>query len=71
MPVHAIKKVKSSNGTIQERIFIKTVIEIAGKAYKAKLSLTDRAEMKYPMLIGRTYLKGRFLVDVSLENKHI
>ncbi len=71
MPVYKIKKVKSSNGSIEKRIFVKTVIELFGKKYKAELSLTDRKDMKYPMLIGRKYLQGRFLVDVSLQYQHM
>lgn len=70
MPVHKIKSVKSSNGTTEERIFVKTIIELNGKKYKAELSLTDRADMKYPMLIGRKFLKGHFIVDVSLQYHH-
>ncbi len=71
MPVHKIKKVKSSNGKTEERIFVKTIIELFGRRYKAELSLTDRKDMKFPMLIGRKYLQGRFLVDVSLQYQHI
>ncbi len=71
MPVYKIKKVKSSNGKIEERVFVKTIIELLGKRYAAELSLTDRKDMKYPMLIGRKYLKGRFLVDVSLAYQHL
>lgn len=71
MPVSKIKKVKSSNGKSEDRIFVETVIELFGKKYKAELSLTDRKDMKYPMLIGRKYLQGRFLVDVSLQYQHI
>ena len=67
MPVSKIKKVKSSNGKTEERIFIETIIELSGQQYTAELSLTDRQNMKYPMLIGRKYLQGRFLVDVSLQ----
>ena len=71
MPVSQIKKVKSSNGKTEERIFVKKAIELAGKQYQAELSLTDRKDMKYPMLIGRKYLQGRFIVDVSLQYQHI
>ena len=67
MPVYEIRHVKSSNGTMQERIFIKTTLEIYGRAFETELSLTDRTSMKYPMLVGRKYLEGRFLVDVSLR----
>ncbi len=66
MPVHEIRHVKSSNGTIQERIFITTTLELFNQQYETELSLTDRASMKYPMLIGRKFLEQRFIVDVSL-----
>jgi hypothetical protein len=66
MPVHEIRHVKSSNGTIQERIFIKTTLALFNQQYETELSLTDRASMKYPMLIGRKFLEDRFIVDVSL-----
>ena len=65
MPVHEVRRVKSSNGTVEERIFIKTLLELGGRNFEAEISLTDRASMKFPMLIGRKYLEGRFLVDVS------
>lgn len=67
MPLHRIKKVKSSNGMIQERPSIKVTVSFFGKKYKSVISLTNRADMKFPMLIGRRFLKGRFLVDVSKE----
>lgn len=69
MPVHRVKRVRSSNGKVQERIFIKTSVELFGKRYKTELSLTDRKKMRYPMLIGRKFLKRRFLVDVSLKHQ--
>ncbi|HYW34082.1 MAG TPA: RimK/LysX family protein [Balneolaceae bacterium] len=65
LPVYKTKNVKSSNGISEERIIVKTKIVLAGKGIKAQLSLTDRSEMRYPLLIGRRLLKGRFLVDVS------
>lgn len=65
LPVFKSKTVKSSNGQTEERIVVRTDIVIAGKKLKAQFSLTDRSEMRYPLLIGRKLLKGRFLVDVS------
>lgn len=67
-PIYKIKKVKSSNGQIQERPSIKVTVEFFGKKYKSVISLTNRADMKFPMLIGRRFLSGKFLVDVSQEN---
>ncbi len=65
LPVFKVKTVKSSNGQSEKRIIVKTKIKLAGRKLWAQLSLTDRSEMRYPLLIGRKLLKGRFLVDVN------
>ncbi len=67
MPLHSVKKVRSSNGQTQERPSIKVSVLFMGKKYKTIISLTNRADMKYPMLIGRKFLSGKFLVDVEKE----
>lgn len=67
MPLHRLKKVRSSNGQLQVRPSVKVFVEFFGKRYRSIISLTNRGDMKYPMLIGRRFLKGRFLVDVSQE----
>ncbi len=68
------KYVRSSNGKKQSRYFIKTKIEFAnGKKYPITMSLTDRSKMKFPVLLGRRLLAGKFLVDVGkmfLLGKH-
>jgi hypothetical protein len=61
------KKVKSSNGHVQERYFIQTKIELAGKTLLSEFSLTERKGMRYPILIGRKTLNKRFIVDPSLK----
>ncbi|MDX4063379.1 clan AA aspartic protease [Aliarcobacter skirrowii] len=68
IPLFKIKSVKSSNGVVQTRASIKVKVEFAGKIYQTVVSLTSRADMKYPMLIGRKFLQNRFLVDVSKKN---
>ena len=67
-PIYKIKKVKSSNGQVQERASIKVSVEFFGKRYKSIISLTNRADMKFPMLLGRKFLSGKFVVDVEKEN---
>ena len=67
MPLYKLKRVKSSNGVVQSRASIKVDILFFGKKYKTVVSLTNRSDMKYPMLIGRKFLTDRFLVDVSQE----
>jgi len=67
LPLHKVKKVRSSNGELQNRPSIEVNVHFFGKTYKTIISLTNRADMKYPMLIGRKFLSGKFLVDVSQE----
>lgn len=65
------KQVKSSNGERQRRYFIETVIVLQDKRYKILLSLADRSEMKWPVLIGRSFLRAQhFLVDVNKMNQY-
>ena len=62
------KKIRSSSGHVEERFIVKTSIIIFGKKIKTTFSLTDRTEMKFPVLLGRKLLNARFLIDVSQEN---
>jgi hypothetical protein len=64
-PVHDIRSIRSSNGLAEDRIIIKTTLSIIGEEYPTELSLTNRSEMRYPVLLGRKFIKGRFIVDVS------
>jgi hypothetical protein len=69
MPLHDKREVKSSNGETELRYFIQTQIEFFDGTYTIEFSLTDRSAMKYPLLIGRKFLrKGPFLVDVTQKN---
>ncbi len=65
LPIYKIKRVKSSNGKSEERVFIKSPIKLGRKTYPAQISLANRENMKYPMLIGRRFLSRRYLIDVS------
>ena len=67
-PVYKIQEVKSSNGQKSKRVFIKNKIEIFDKDYEIILSLNDRKNMKFPLLIGRELLEKGFIVDVSKQN---
>lgn len=59
------KKIKNSFGEMEERYIIKTLIIIGKKRIKTSISLSDRETMRYPVLIGRKLLKGKFIVDVN------
>ncbi|MBF0278780.1 MAG: ATP-dependent zinc protease [SAR324 cluster bacterium] len=68
MPIFKESKVKNSSGKVENRIFIKTPVRLAGEMFDIRLSLTNRIEMQAPVLIGRRALEGRFLVDPSRKN---
>lgn len=55
--------ITSSNGAAEERLIIKTELSMGGVAFRVEFSLADRSDMVFPMLVGRTALKGRFLVN--------
>ena len=55
--------ITSSNGETQRRLIIKTQLVIGAKRFRAEISLADRSDMKFPMLIGRSALRRRFVVD--------
>ena len=65
---YRIKKVKSSSGEAELRYTIKTEIIIFHKSRIIEFSLTDRKNMKYPILLGRKFLTKRFLVDVRQKD---
>lgn len=64
----SFKKVKSSIGETELRYTIKTQVDIFDQSYPVEFSLTDRKAMKFPVLLGRKFLKNRFIVDVRLKN---
>ena len=63
-----VKVVKSSNGAAQARYRVLTEIVLFGKTYPIFLTLSDREEMRYPVLIGRKFLTKRFIVDINNTN---
>jgi hypothetical protein len=57
------RDVRSSSGHSDRRYVIETQIVLAGDVVDVELTLTNRSRMRYPMLVGRTALAGRFAVD--------
>ncbi len=64
-----LRDIRSSNGEVQERYVIRAVVQLYGKDFEAEFSLSDRSDMKYPVLLGRSLLRqGQFVVDVAKRN---
>lgn len=58
------RRVSDSGGHVEHRCVIATRLSIAGGLYAVELTLTDRASMRFRMLVGRTALvRARVLVD--------
>ena len=66
-----IVKVKKHLGEVQKRMVIKLGVCLASVYKEIEVNVTDRSGMNYPMLIGRNYLAGDFLIDpgASFLNK--
>lgn len=59
------KVVKSSTGESEVRYFIPLTLILKNKEFNVKLSLSNRKEMKYPILIGRKVIRKHFVVDAA------
>lgn len=60
-----MKTVKNSFGEAEERYVIRTLVLIGRKKIRCAISLSDRASMRYTVLIGRKMIKNKFIIDVG------
>ena len=66
LPVVEWTKVQTAMGT-EKRPIVEISICLGSKHFNTLATLKDRSEMLYPFLIGRSALKGYYLVDASLS----
>jgi len=57
------REVRSSSGHAEERYVVSLDVSIGGRVVAAEVTLSNRDEMGFRMLIGREALRGGFLVD--------
>ncbi len=69
-PVKDRRMVTDSGGHKKRRYVIETMVNMGSRAFAAELTLTDRDTMRFRMLLGRTAIKGRFLVDSGASYLH-
>lgn len=62
------KRVRGTTGELSTRYFIREKIQVGSVTKTLLINLNDRKMLKYNFLIGRNFLRGSFLVDVSLSH---
>ena len=62
------REIKNSFGEAELRFVIKTKVKIFDHVIKAEFSLSDRGNLKFPVLLGRKILRHRFLIDVTKKD---
>ncbi|MEJ3405323.1 RimK/LysX family protein [Rathayibacter sp. YIM 133350] len=64
-PVHDRRSVRSSSGHVDDRLVVLLEIVLLGRTLEAEVSLSNRDEMGFRMLVGRQALRQGFLVDAG------
>lgn len=57
------RSVRDSGGHEEFRYVIDTEVLIGGQSQRVEVTLTDRDTMKFRCLLGRTAIRGKYLVD--------
>lgn len=57
------RTVTDSGGHEEERFVIQTPVRLGEQVIMTEITLTDRENMRFRMLLGRTAMRGQFMVD--------
>ncbi len=60
-----MKAIRDSGGHLENRYVIVTDVTLGAKTWPIEVTLTNRDEMGFRMLLGRASVRGRFVVDPS------
>lgn len=56
-PVEDIRDIKNTSGVPETRIVIQTTLKIANRVWKIDVSLADRSNMAFALILGRTAIR--------------
>ncbi|CAN5467702.1 ATP-dependent zinc protease [soil metagenome] len=62
------REIKNSFGEAEMRFVIKTKVMIFNQLIRAEFSLSNRGNLKFPVLLGRKILRHRFVIDVTKKD---
>lgn len=62
-PLKRMSRIKKKTEGYQERPVVVLQICVGDARYPAQVNLAQRAHFKYPLLLGRSFLSSRFVVD--------
>lgn len=62
---YEIVDVENSFGQKEKRYSLQFTVKVGHKKIRTNITLADRSKKIYPVLVGRKFLRGRYLVDVS------
>jgi glutathione synthase/RimK-type ligase-like ATP-grasp enzyme len=65
-----VTKVRNSFGNEEFRYKIRLKVALGEHTLTRWFSLADRSRNNYPILLGKNFLKNRFVVDVAQKNVH-
>ena len=68
---YSVASVKSASGNVTIKYKVKLPIKIKRRLVRAVFGLSERSTHKYPVLIGRSTLRGKFLVDVKKKGTDV
>lgn len=61
------REVRSSNGDVENRCVVSTTLALGDERWPIELTLTNRDQMGFRMLLGRTAMAGRLRVDPGVS----
>lgn len=62
-PIYDIRNVMSSNGSVEERYVIQSLLCLGKERWKIELTLSDRDPLQFRMLLGREALDSKVIID--------
>ena len=66
---YGVSVVKKSATVSERRYIIKSRVRLGGRRFLTSFTLTNRGSMRFPVLIGRRVLSGKFIVNPALSTK--